>query len=442
MPSEEDVQPGDGGPSRPRKLAMWMKVCLVVFVCCAVLFGVILRGQAKIAVVFKGIEEKGGGFDSQSFGKGLLQSLGISTKHGFTRVLIGAFVPKPTADELEGLRGAPFLSSLYLMEGDVDESLSKLLGDLRLLKSLHLIDYGLTDQDLRRVMESLRSPSQLGGLELRNTSLTDEGLATIGGKAPLHALMIDGSKIKGGGLLHVNLSELRILHLKRSNISDTGLAEIGRQNCSLLCGLRLDNNPVTDTGLNSLQGLTSLYELGVGGTEVTPGGLAELLKKLPITILGLNDLSWTMEDLQRLSLDTTTLKGLELAGWNIGDTDLKSLPNMPNLTSLDLSRTRVTDEGLKELVRFPKLNSIQLDGTQITIQGLKSLQKSFTLWRISISKTGLTCEDLMELPTSPILQVFTLDGMNLSMDQLRKLGRQHPNAIFRSDNRIVFPQNY
>jgi len=428
---------------RPRKMALWVKVCLVVFVCCAVAFGVILRGSSGNTAVLKGVEERGGGFDRRMLlnRSVMKQYFGISDEKKERGYIREAVIPRPTREELLALHGSYLLTALYLADGRVDESLFNLLGDLYSLTRLHLIDYDLTDQDLRRVMESLRSPSQLGFLELRKTSLTDEGLVAIGVKTPLIVLLIDGSKIEGSGLKQLNLSGLYRLSLQHSLLSDSGLSEIARQKPPKLLQLKVDHSQITDEGLKSLSGLTSLHFLGVGGTEVTPGGLAELLKKLPITGLGLNELSWTMEDLKRLSFDATKLSELELAGWNIGDEELKSLPNMPNLTSLDLSRTRVTDEGLKELARFSKLNSIQLDETQITIQGLKSLQKSFSLGQVSISKTGLTLEDLMSLPSVPIKQTFFLDGMNLTMDQLRKLGLRLPNASFHSDNRIVFPQN-
>jgi len=404
---------------------------------------VIVRQQSQTASVLKRAEDRGAAFvRTRTVSKLLNRFFGLTSKTEALSFLLDVMIPSPTPDELRSLHGSIQLRSLILTDGRVDEPLAELLGTLPFLSSLSLNDYELSDTDLRKVLKSFKKLGGLRMLQLRNTFLTDQGLAELGECTSLHSIAIDGSKIEGSGLAALNLSGYFRLSLQRANLSDTSLSAFASANPSpRLRELRLDGNPITDAGLKSLYGLTALDHLGIGGTKITPNGLTELLKKQALTGLGLNDLPWTMADLQQLPHDSNKLVQLDLAGWSIGDEDLKSLPTLPKLGSLDLSRTRITDAGMRELARFPALKWIQLDGTQVTIKGLNELLKSLKLRTISVGKTGITYEDLLAMPPILSLESIVLDGADLSVDQLRKLGLRHPNACIRSDDRFVLPQN-
>lgn len=291
------------------------------------------------------------------------------------------------------------------------------------------------------MIKSIHNPARFGSLNLGNTTLTDEGLSALAKCSSLHSLWIESSDIQGSGLSHLNFRNLVQLSIQHSQIDDSGLEVIAKLQPLKLRQLQIGHNPITDSALKSLSTLATLRELDVGGTKVTSQGISELLQKIPLTSVGLNDLPWTMENLKQLPLNQSQLVQLEMAGWNFGDEDLRALPTYPKLWTLDLSRTRITDRGLPELARLPNLTNLRLDGTRVSIQGVKEILNSTKVWSLSVGKTHIKYEDLLNLLPTPSLGRIILDDMNLSTDQLQKLHRQHPRTIIQSDDRyFVAPQ--
>lgn len=436
----EPVSETRASQSRP-----WWRVrirWILLLAICGVMGGLFLITQSGggTEAILRKIRGKGGVIVQNGLvGRGFLNTFGIKTNNGLFRVTLDAHIPQPTSDELQVLQGSKFLRSLFLSDGRVDDSACQLFGSLQSVNSLSLHEYNLTDEELKRVVESFSDPGKFVFLQLVNTRLTDEGLENLNKCTGLLTLNIDGSEITGKGLSHLNLSRLLRLSLQNSNVTDSGLQQISQHKLPRLMELNLEGNPVSDSGLEALQDLPALRSLGVGGTRITPQGLAKFLKERPLTMLGLRDLRWSMDDFKQLPIDPQKLTILDLSGWNISDEDLRALPTFPKLLNLDLSRTRITDEGLKELARFPSLSIIKLDGTGITIKGVKVLQTSLTLREISVGKSGVTYEDLLSLPGKGSLGRIVLNEMDLSMDQLRKLSESHPAAIIVSDDRYVLP---
>ena len=115
--------------------------------------------------------------------------------------------------------------------------------------------------------------------------------------------------------------------------------------------LMLNNCPITDDGLASLEGKHNLRWLELRKTKITDEGLKHLRGT----------------DLELLDLSTTKIGDAGLA--NLGDLDL------PNLKTLALEQlTNVTDEGISRLARFKSLEFLSVAGTKVTPTGIRHLK--------------------------------------------------------------------
>jgi hypothetical protein len=76
-----------------------------------------------------------------------------------------------------------------------------------------------------------------------------------------------------------HLPELEYAYLCESQITDAGMADIGR--VTHLQALLLDRTSVSDDGIRLLIGLSNLRFLSVGETQATGAGVAELQRALP-----------------------------------------------------------------------------------------------------------------------------------------------------------------
>ncbi len=122
---------------------------------------------------------------------------------------------------------------------------------------------------------------QLDTVLLRDSSLSDTGLAHLSGLANLSILDLGQTRITGAGLAHLKgLSKLQVLDLVGTHVTDDGLAHLN--GLSNLMQLNLNSTHVTDAGLVHLMGLTELHVLEVVGTQVTEEGAKELEQALPL----------------------------------------------------------------------------------------------------------------------------------------------------------------
>ncbi|MCA9095867.1 MAG: hypothetical protein KDA68_20450 [Planctomycetaceae bacterium] len=430
-----------------RSRRRWIVVVLAVVAVCGFVFVLypVKRLRPRDSVVLKAIQDRGGGvfwqrpFWPRMIGQ-YLNVFGLNHYDPKSEVPFEVTILNATRDEFAEVRRYRSIVHLGLYGGKVDDELLKTLAELPTLVSLSLYDFEMTDEDLKRVVDALRRPQDLQSIKLRNTSITDQGLSVLSKCTLLFMIDIDGSRIQGTGLSRLSSLRLMFLTLKRSQLGDDAIPKIVAQWGGTLRQIDLEGNPVTDAGLGKLVGCPGLYVLGVGGTQATPDGVRELVSRQTMSGVMFNDLPWTMQDLAKFNISRKGLNRLELAGWNINDDDLKSLPNMPSLTILDLSGTEITDAGLKELARFPTLSILKLDGTQVTLKGVAELGKVLTTpGQISLGKTGITYKDLIELPTPLPYQNIVLDGMGLTNEELRSLVRKNPKCSIKADDRFFMP---
>lgn len=120
----------------------------------------------------------------------------------------------------------------------------------------------------------------LQSLDLYGSQATDAGLAGLQGLTSLQMLVLSGTQVTDAGLAHLQgLTHLRLLALDHTPVADAGLVHL--RGLTALQELRLTGSPVTDAGLVHLQWLTGLRTLGLNRTQVTDAGVAQLRQALP-----------------------------------------------------------------------------------------------------------------------------------------------------------------
>lgn len=442
MSGKEVCERTEGEKISPRRFSLLSKIGMAVFFCCVTAIVAIAWRQSGIAAILKGIEARGGFVGREpTFVRRLIHDLlpgGRSRRDGKSGIVSNLTVLDATQEEIRLLGSVSSITSLRMFRGRVTKSLLESLRGLPNLTSLTLYDFNLTDEDLGRIIDALPHPEKLIYIGLKNTDLTDAGLAALGKCTSLTRLYIDGSKIDGSGFSKLAGLSLFFLNLTNSEVTDENLNGIVKSVGGKLSTLQLDGSRITDEGLIVLQGVPNLAVLGVGETEVTPQGLSELMKKRRLPSLSLRDLPWKMSDLASLPLGVNC-RHLELSGWKIGDDDLKSIPDLPALDGLYLCGCGISDAGLTELARFPWLTYVRLDQTKVTLSGVLQLAKQTTLRTVSVGRSGVDYAALLAAPNLGTLQDIALDGMNLTNEQLRELSRKHSTCTFRADDRIFIP---
>jgi len=122
------------------------------------------------------------------------------------------------------------------------------LGRLTNLRGLILDKTGITDKEMAR----LAGLTKLQSLELRERRIGDEGLAYLADLTNLERLSLSGTGVTDDGLVHLKkLNKLKNLSLGRAHITDAGLVHLER-----LANLRfvfLRNTRVTKQGVARLR---------------------------------------------------------------------------------------------------------------------------------------------------------------------------------------------
>ncbi|MBQ18678.1 MAG: twin-arginine translocase subunit TatC [Planctomycetaceae bacterium] len=177
-----------------------------------------------------------------------------------------------------------------------------------------------TDEHLSRLAEF----KKLRMLDLRNSSITDAGLAALVPLTNLQLLNLAGTKITNTGLETLaRLKTLKTLLISSPEIDDGAMASITSH--SGLEELNLVGTRISDDGLDQLDQLKQLRSLSLSGNDITDKGLANLVRKSP------------------------QLTRLDLAGTRVSDAGISQLAGLQHLEILNLTRdTNATGLGGSE----------------------------------------------------------------------------------------------
>jgi hypothetical protein len=152
------------------------------------------------------------------------------------------------------------------------------LKELPALKSLYLIDTGISDAGLKQ----LQDLPQLEHLVLQGSQVSDSCLEHLKGLKHLRRLELCGDQTTDAVLQHLkSLPHLEELNLDHTHLTNAGLQQLGRMRQLRI--LTLDATHLTDTDLEHLKGLDRLQELYLYDKDIaiTKEGLQSLQRALP-----------------------------------------------------------------------------------------------------------------------------------------------------------------
>ncbi len=218
------------------------------------------------------------------------------------------------------------------------------------------------------------------------------------------------SRVTDSGLRRLAPTELSTFELRNESITDEGIRFL--RECPQLTYLYLDGSKLTDDGLAVLKGKRNLSQLMLANTAVNGSALRHLN---PACRLSYVDLSQTKTDdralkyLRPLPVATVLLRGTLIEG-----DGLKQLAQCRSLRRLDLSNTKLRENYLDDLVGSASLARLILDGVPLTVRGIEPISRIPALEQLHITHTGVDDESLKPLQKSRNLQYVRVDADRLT----------------------------
>jgi len=167
------------------------------------------------------------------------------------------------------------------------------------------------------------------------------------------------------------VSDVNTVWVCNSNFGDDDIACLA--DLPELFEVEIYRSPVTDAGLEHLEGLTNLKTLYLRKTLITDDGLERLKTLTNLEELMLDHSQITDAGLEHIK-EFTNLKKLWLGETQITDAGLEHLQELSNLEQMCLERTQITDAGLEHLKALPNLGYLDVSDTQVTDDGIKSMK--------------------------------------------------------------------
>lgn len=267
----------------------------------------------------------------------------------------------------------------------------------------------LSNESLRH----LAALSQLQMLDLSRTRISDEGLADLKPFTHLSVLYLPAGITDRAAAVLAAMPSLRELGLDQTRLTNRGLSDIAR--LPALEMLDLSSTRVTDKGLTVLQKMPVLRRLTLGSL-ITDAGASHLSKLKTLQDIDVSQTQMGEKGLAALAL-LPRLRSVSL-GRGVTDRGLSRLAASSSLKALDLSRTPVTDEGVKCVARIRTLEELALSQTGVGDQSLGALAQMPELRILDLSDTKVTSAGLASLAHLAKLEVLSLSWRKLTQDDL------------------------
>ncbi len=245
------------------------------------------------------------------------------------------------------------------------------------------------------------------------------------------------------------------LDLRDTNITNVGLAQL--RTMTQLKRLYLAGTYVNDEGLDHLFGLKQLVDLDLGGPHVTPNGVARLQAALPGCRIQAD--YYGPEEKQPPAVEWpadfrptraaliarikelrgqcgadgndagTPIQKLRLKEVRIGDRSLlRLLDELPELEILQLIDIPVGNDFVRGLVRCPRLRELTLDNSFVTDRGIGDIARLPSIRRLGFVGTRLTDTGLLRLSTMSALEYLDVSVTHVTDAGIATLQGSLPNC--------------
>lgn len=150
----------------------------------------------------------------------------------------------------------------------------------RPIVKVDLHETAVSDSDLKLFEDAKKDLQDLRFLDLRKTKISDEGVARLRNLTSLQSLNLFRTQLGDKGLARLRrLTKLETLLIGGTKVTDAGLVHL--QPFTRLRKLSLFQTQVSDEGIARLKLMGSLKVLLIGGSKITNMGAEELQKALP-----------------------------------------------------------------------------------------------------------------------------------------------------------------
>lgn len=247
----------------------------------------------------------------------------------------------------------------------------KVLRHLDNVAMLTLLGTAVTDDGFRELLRA----RALVEIAIMSDKVSDNALGVLAQLPALRSLQIHrGPRVGDEGLRYLSgCIGLRELYLKETAITDRGLAAIRK--LPQVWSLILDDTAVSDEGCAALAEMPQLSLLSLNRTRVVGHGLAKLrdnepfnlyLEGTPATDDGVTAIAQRVSNLRLISLNQTV----------VGDHAARALSKLQGLNDVRFSHTRLTDEGLAAFSGHPFLEVIYVEGCAVSKAAVSALKKA------------------------------------------------------------------
>lgn len=362
------------------------------------------------------------------------------------RVLNLNDLSKISDEGLSHLAGLENLEELYLAGSAVSEKGFRKLAALRHLKAISVstckqIDdatiaflcqtfpleklfFGNCTQVTDAAFEAISACSTLRSLHFSGCHrLTDEAIVQVATLENLECLwMGNNSNYTNRAWASLkNLSHLKELSLERTSMSDMGMTYLADLTRLESLELRYCER-ITDVGLYSLEKMTSMRILDLGGNQIRGDGLEPLqgMKNLEQLNLGQNALE---SHFLYFLTPFTKMKSLRLQAVQIRPSDFRFLERMPLLEHLELKiRFHLTDDVMWYLRDKKHLKSLNVQECgMLTDKWLDVLRGMPSLEHLTLKEFAISEKGLKRIAALPSLRTLTLWRHGLLPENLRCL---------------------
>jgi Leucine-rich repeat (LRR) protein len=266
--------------------------------------------------------------------------------------------------------------------------------------------------------------SALSSLAMRNTLITNEGLAELKGLRSLKVIDLRLSPLLTDAALDIlaDMPQLRAVRLSGVNITDRGVAallklpelnELDVRNCrgvtqagigqlvgkQSLRSLKVGGMAIDDEALRVVGRMVQLNTLSVDNCAITDAGVAQL-GDLPLVNLTIYQCTNVTDDGLKVLVSLADLRSLTLRDIKAQGAALTQLPCPEKLAELNMAQSGITDAEVPNLARFSRLEDLTLSETAITDAAVDTLSKLASLKSLTMTQTRMSDAGIARLTAS------------------------------------------
>jgi serine/threonine protein kinase len=240
---------------------------------------------------------------------------------------------------------------------------------------IQLAEIPETDAEKLSFLQKL-GENDIQKIDLSGTSPRTEAIENIDRLAKLNILSLNSTTITDEALEKLRMSELVGLDLTGTSVSDRSLASVAA-GCPKLHWVQLRGNArVTDQGIISLTRLPLLNALLLQDMpQITDECLIAVASAKAIKSLVLRGDRISDTGMAHLS-DGAQLNTVDLSSTRITSNGVKSLAKLSSLRNLNLSETAIGDDCLTSIISMSALKTLNVASTSISPAGLRKLEAS------------------------------------------------------------------